>query len=62
MGFGKKLGRSEEGFIVISRELFPPAWAYVNSVGEIFHMETGGYMQNIGSIYGEDKGAYVNRE
>ena len=64
MGFGKKLGRSEKGFIVICPDFrrFPPAWAYVNGVGEIFIMETGGYIRNIGSIYAEEKGAYVNRE
>ena len=63
MGFGKKLAKSEKGFIVISTELFPPGWAYVDTVGEIHAMEFGGYVnRGSGSIYGKELGAYANRE
>ena len=45
MGFGKKLGKSEKGFIVIAlkKVLNPPAWAYVDTVGKIYGMEVGAY-------------------
>ena len=47
MGFGKKLGKSEVGFIVlVRRPLYPPVWNYDDRIGKIWMLEVGSYDQN----------------